>query len=66
MEWLKDERIGWRNDLNLGTWTEPYALQMYRKNRESSLWRSTREVEKLCEYILYLEEKISLKEQINK
>lgn len=56
MEWLTDERKKWRSDIEQGMWNEPYVLQQYRENRDSNLWRSTREVEKLCEYVLYLED----------
>ena len=52
---LTDERYTWRQEIKHGFWHEPYVLQQYRVNRDSNLWRSTREVEKLCEYILHLE-----------
>jgi len=55
MEWLTDERYIWRHEIQCGFWHEPLVLQQYRANRDSNLWRSTREVEKLCEYVLYLE-----------
>ncbi len=58
MNWLVDERNKWRDEINQGIWFEPHVLQQYRANRESNLWRSTREVEKLCEYVLHLEEKL--------
>jgi len=54
-EWLQDERYTWRKEMEQGTWIEPDILQQYRANRDSSLWRATRQVEKLCEYILFLE-----------
>ncbi len=52
---LTDERYTWAYELKHSFWHEPYVLQQYRINRDSNLWRSTREVEKLCEYILHLE-----------
>jgi|ERR1700741_509320 len=52
---LTDERYTWAFEIQRGIWNEPYVLQQYRLNRNSNLWRSTREVEKLCEYILHLE-----------
>jgi hypothetical protein len=55
LEWLTDERNKWRSEIQEGLWHEPHILQQYRANRDSNLWRSTREVEKLCEYILHLE-----------
>lgn len=36
---------------------KPYLLERYIDNRESELWRSTRIMEQLCEYILWLEAK---------
>ncbi len=52
---LTDERNRWRSQLNLGGLLDIYVLKQYRLNRNSNLWRSTREVEKLCETILFLE-----------
>jgi len=52
---LTDERNEWRRQLEGGGQLDIYVLQQYRENRDSNLWRSTREVEKLCEYILFLE-----------
>lgn len=52
---LTDERNEWRRKLESDGLLDIYVLQQYRLNRNSSLWRSTREVEKLCETILFLE-----------
>jgi len=52
---LTDERDGWLKHLVSGGLLDIYVLQQYRLNRNSNLWRSTREVEKLCEYLLFLE-----------
>ncbi len=52
---LTDERNEWRQQLESGIMEEPYVLKMYRLNRDSNLWRSTRMVEQLCEMILFLE-----------
>lgn len=54
-EGLTDERNTWAFELKRGIWNEPFVLQQYRLNRNSNLWRATREVEKLCEYVLFLE-----------
>ncbi|CAB4127134.1 hypothetical protein UFOVP260_22 [uncultured Caudovirales phage] len=53
--WLTEERKEWRRQLESGGVLNIYVLQQYRLNRNSDLWRSTREVEKLCETILFLE-----------
>lgn len=60
---LTDERYTWAYELKHSFWHEPYVLQQYRINRDSNLWRATREVEKLCEYILHLEGAKSMCEQ---
>lgn len=52
---LLAERIGWRKRFDGGY--KPWFLEEYLKNRESELWRSTRIVEQLAEYILWLEAK---------
>lgn len=52
---LIDERDAWRRQLESGSHLDIYVLQQYKLNRNSNLWRSTREVEKLCETILFLE-----------
>lgn len=52
---LTDERNEWRRQLESGSGLSIYVLQQYKLNRNSDLWRSTREVEKLCETILFLE-----------
>jgi hypothetical protein len=53
--WLKEERFSWRGSMLAKTWQEPHILKEYRENRESDLWRASRQAEQLCEYILYLE-----------
>lgn len=52
---LRDERKSWRERFNGGF--KPYLLVDYIEHRESELWRSTRIMEQLCEYILWLEAK---------
>ncbi len=52
---LIEERNHWREQMKSNTFVDPYYLAEYRNNRESELWRSTRAVEQLCEYILHLE-----------
>jgi len=62
--WLTDERYTWRKELELGIWYEPDILTQYRLFRDSDLWRATRQVEKLCEYILHLEGAKTMSETI--
>jgi len=54
---LIEERNHWRQNMEAGTFDDPLYLMEYRINRNSELWRSTRAVEQLCEYILWLESK---------
>ena len=58
MSILLEERQSWREYYKNGGRPDCPYLNDYVKNRDSDLWRSTRALEKLCEYILYLEEKI--------
>ncbi len=55
---LLEERNRWRSEFAEGKSIDSPWLEDYRKNRDSELWRSTRAMEKLCEYVLYLEEKL--------
>jgi hypothetical protein len=52
---LTEERNEWRRQLLCGRLLDIHILKEYRLNKDSNLWRATREVEKLCEYILFLE-----------
>jgi hypothetical protein len=52
---LTEERNHWRKQMESGNFLDPHYLAEYRINRDSDLWRSTRAVEQLCEYILWLE-----------
>ena len=55
ISYLVKERHGWREAMLNGTWQDPHLLAVYRENRMSNLWRSSRQAEQLCEYILHLE-----------
>lgn len=55
---LTVERRRWRRQYERGIKPDSPWLQDYIKNRDSDLWRSTRALERLCEYILYLEDKL--------
>lgn len=59
---LTDERYTWRYEMKEGIWKEPYFLKQYRQNNASNIWRSPREVEKLCEYVLFLENALNKKD----
>jgi len=51
---ILDERNQWKRDFEKGF--SHLWLDEYRKNRDNPSWRSSRMMEQLCEYILYLEE----------
>lgn len=55
---LISERNQWKKQLEQGSFEEPYLLTLYRQNRNNELWRSTRIMEQLCEYILFLESRL--------
>jgi len=54
---LVEERNQMRSVIQAGM-IDNIILSDYRKNRESNLWRLSRNVEYLCEYILHLEEQL--------
>jgi hypothetical protein len=56
---LLEERDNWRKEFVQGVGEYPYLLTLYKENRGSELWRSTRIMERLCEYALYLEGKLN-------
>lgn len=55
---LLQERDDWRQGFEEGTYGRPGLLRDYHIHRDSELWRASRQVEKLCEYALYLESKL--------
>lgn len=63
---LQEERHSWRVSMLEGQWQDPHILKEYRLHRNSELWRCSRQAEKLCEYILYLESLIPGSEMKNR
>lgn len=55
---LVEEREAWYEDYQTGKSCASPLLEEYRWNRNSNSWRSSRAVEELCEYILFLEDKL--------
>lgn len=55
---LVKERNRWKQQFENGERINSLWLQDYETNRESELWRSTKALEELCEYILFLERKL--------
>lgn len=55
---LVQQRDSFRDNFINGGKPTNKLLEDYRKHRNSELWRASRSHEELCEYILYLEEKI--------
>ena len=56
---LVDQRGGWKEAFNEGDFSDlPVTLETYRKERDSELWRMAKVAEILCEYIIWLEEKL--------
>lgn len=56
---LVQQRLQWLTDFKDGLKPSSLVLEDYRKHRLTESWRTSRIVEELCEYIIYLE---SLKE----
>lgn len=54
-----DQRKEWRKRLEGGWKPDIYYLEDYRYNRNNPYWRSTKSLEILCEYVLFLEEKVN-------
>ncbi len=56
---LVEERNSWKAELDRCGYIDLHLLEQYRENRESELWRASRQGERLCEYILWLEELVA-------
>lgn len=54
---LVKSRNKWKKSFEEGNAPTQRVLIDYRNYRDTEDWRSTRAVEELCEYILYLERK---------
>ena len=53
-----DQRNLWRDEMEQGNFTPHEMYPDYLKNRDSDLWRASRQIEKMFEYIRYLEEQL--------
>lgn len=51
---LVKEREQWLEEFKIGIVDLP-LLATYKANRASNSWRSTHSLEKICEYVIYLE-----------
>lgn len=56
---LLEERKRWRQAFEHGTRPISPLLSDYRKGRNSEQFRLSRVVEEICEYVLYLEDRLS-------
>ncbi len=55
---LQRERNKWREEFETGKF-EPFVCVIeYKQNRTNELWRHSRLMERMCEYILFLEDKL--------
>lgn len=57
---LVDERNGWRTSFENGEEVYMPILEKYRECRDSESWRTSRICERMCEYILHLEEQLRI------
>jgi acyl carrier protein len=55
--YLVKEREQWKKEFETGHIFLP-LLDTYKKNRNSDSWRSTHAIEKVCEYVIFLENKL--------
>lgn len=58
---LVEERNSWHVGFAAGE--RPTYLLLYEVERNSELWRATRNLEKLAEYALWLEKQLALKNE---
>lgn len=56
---LVKTRDQWLESFRKGEQPTSRLLQDYRQNRDNEMWRASKEVEELCEYIIYLEEQVN-------
>ena len=56
---LVKQRNEWREQIESGDFEVHNAYSIYKENRNSELWRSTAQLERIFEYIMYLEEKLN-------
>jgi hypothetical protein len=56
---LQDKKNYWDNKFKNGYIPKAKILMDYREYRNSELHRTTRLIEEICEYVLYLEEKVN-------
>ena len=54
---LVEQRLKWRKEYEEGLVPFDSVLKDYRENRLSEHWRASSLVERLCEYIIFLEER---------
>ena len=57
---LVEERNSWRAEMRLGNFVPHPLYAEYLANRDSELWRSSRQLERIFEHIMYLEETIEI------
>lgn len=64
MAGLVEERNSWRKQFEDGEADPIFYLESYREGRNSESYRQGREFERLCEYTLWLEEKLYQRERL--
>ena len=55
---LVERRDKWKAQFKAGDDPNFLILEDYKKNRDSEMWRASSYIERMCEYILYLEENL--------
>lgn len=55
---LIEERLQWRKQMEEGNFSPHILYKSYLTHRSSDLWRCSRQLERMFEYILFLEEQL--------
>lgn len=64
MSSLVEERNKWREQLEEGESLNIPVLDAYKDNRNSEDWRVSSQIEKLCEYVMFLEDELKGVEEL--
>jgi len=57
---LVSERDKWKQEFEMGYNSKVVFLSTYKKERNNETWRTSRPLEHLCEYVMYLEKQLEI------
>lgn len=61
---LKNQRDAWKKNFENGEDYDSHLMNDYVKYRDTEDWRSTMLIEEMCEYILYLENRLNFRGEL--